>query len=516
MVSFKEKMKKLNFGFRIWILIIFILLSLISIFGLPPVFLDKGLIISDVDLNSTAFEQGFKQGMTIYSINNIAVNTVEDYSKIIKDSFDKNSSIHLIFSTNNENINYYADVPPRITLIEPPNTNIKLGLDLSGGSRALVKAKDADLSSQQANDLASVTRNRLNVYGLSDVNVNPVSDLSGNHFILVQIAGASTQDLKNLIESQGKFEAKISNETVFTGGNKDITSICRNDARCAYIDSCQSQGETSYCNFHFSIYLSESAANRHKEVLSTIPSSIENPGYLAEKLDLYVDNNLVDSLLISESLRDRITTQISISGSGSGLNQEEAYSQAKKSMNNLQTILLTGSLPYQLEIIKLDTISANLGSNFTKTILLAGILALIAVSIFVFLVYKKVKLSLAILLTSFSEVLITLGVASFIGWNLDLPSIAGILTTIGTGIDSQIVMLDESRFSQFSSLKQKLKRAFAIVLGSYLTTLAALFPLFWAVAGLFKGFAVTTIIGITIGILITRPAFGKILEKIEK
>jgi len=111
--------------------------------------------------------------------------------------------------------------------------------------------------------------------------------------------------------------------------------------------------------------------------------------------------------------------------------------------------------------------------------------------------------------------IIILGVASFINWNIDLPSIAGILATIGTGVDDQIIILDETRQEISLSIKQKLKRAFSIILGAYFTAVVALFPLLWAGAGLLKGFAITTIIGITAGVLITRPAFVDMIRKIE-
>jgi preprotein translocase subunit SecD len=41
-------------------------------------------------------------------------------------------------------------------------------------------------------------------------------------------------------------------------------------------------------------------------------------------------------------------------------------------------------------------------------------------------------------------------------------------------------------------------------------------PLFWAGAGLLRGFALTTIIGVSVGILITRPAFGEMVKKIQE
>ncbi|GAH56223.1 unnamed protein product, partial [marine sediment metagenome] len=61
------------------------------------------------------------------------------------------------------------------------------------------------------------------------------------------------------------------------------------------------------------------------------------------------------------------------------------------------------------------------------------------------------------------------GLQSLIEWNLDLPSIAGILATIGVGIDQQIIILDEARQEISLSIKQRMKRAFAIILGAYFT-----------------------------------------------
>ncbi|MBU2052995.1 MAG: protein translocase subunit SecD, partial [Nanoarchaeota archaeon] len=75
---------------------------------------------------------------------------------------------------------------------------------------------------------------------------------------------------------------------------------------------------------------------------------------------------------------------------------------------------------------------------------------------------------------------------------------------------------DETTQSTHLSFKQRIKRAFAIILGAYFTSLVALFPLMWAGAGLLKGFAITTIIGITAGVLITRPAFTDIVRMIEE
>jgi preprotein translocase subunit SecD len=335
--------------------------------------------------------------------------------------------------------------------------------------------------------------------------------------MLIEVAGISQQDLRELVGQQGKFEAKIGNETVFIGGEKDITSICRNDATCAGIESCQKDSNEKYfCNFKFTVYLSETAAERHAKITENLPLDPANTQYLSQKLDLFLDDKQVDSLFIGSELKGRVTTQVQISGSGSGDTEEDAYNDAKYSMNKLQTILITGSLPYKLEILKLDSASPILGKEFTKNIILLGVVVFIIVSVLLFLKYKKIKITLAVILTMFSEALITLGVAALIKWNLDAPSIAGIIAGMGTGVNDQIVIIDESASEESENLRDKIKRAFFIIIGAFFTIIAAMLPLFWAGAGLLRGFALTTIIGVCVGILITRPAFGEIIKKIQE
>jgi preprotein translocase subunit SecD len=512
MVCGKEKMK---LTWKIWLLIIVLFFSILSIFNFGNLFQD-GVLVTSVETNSSAFEQGLRQGQIITHIDGKEIKNLEEFSSVFKDKYISEENVKTIIKTQNSEIVLFSNNPPKITISEIPKTSIKTGLDLAGGSRALIQAEEKKLSSEEINDLVEITSNRLNEFGLTDLKVLPVSDLTGNHFMLVEIAGATPTDLEEILSKQGKFEARIGEEIAFIGGKeKDIASVCRGDATCAGIDSCQESNGGHYCNFRFSIYLSEEAANRHADITDKLDISLNNSEYLSEKLDLYLDDNLVDSLFIGVGLKGRVTTQIAISGSGSGETRNDAITAAEDSMHKLQTILITGSLPYKLEIVKLDTISPILGKEFIKTIFLAGLVALLAVAVIIFFRYKKFKSSIALLITSISEIIIILGIASFIEWNLDLPSIAGILATIGTGIDQQIIILDEARQTMLN-IKQRLKRAFSIILGAYFTALVALLPLLWAGAGLLKGFAITTIIGITTGVLITRPAFADMIRKIEE
>jgi preprotein translocase subunit SecD len=510
----KKRKMKIKFTWKIWLWIILIIFSLVSIF-ITPNFLQNGVLITNVDQNSSAFEQGLRQGQVITAIDGKTIANVNDFSKIIKDKVYTGEKIKTTITTTDTEYIIYSNQSLVLTVSDLPMTNLKFGLDLSGGARALVKAQDHKLTSSEVNDLVNVVSNRFNVYGISDISVKAVSDLSGNNFMLIEVAGATPADLENLISQQGKFEAKIANETIFSGGEKDITSVARSGQESG-IYSCAQVSQGYACEFRFVVYLSQAAAEKHANITNALDVNSTSTGnYLSKKLDLYLDDKLVDSLLISESLKGKVTTQIQVSGSGTGATKSDAYDNAVSQMNKLQTVLITGSLPFKLQIEKLDTISPTLGQNFSKYIFYAAIFALLVIAIIIFARYRG-KSAIAPLIVCTSEILITLGIAALIKWDLDLPSIAGILAAIGTGVDDQIVILDEAKQKGESlNIKQRMKRAFVIILGAYFTALVSLLPLLWAGAGLLKGFAVTTIIGISIGVFITRPAFADLVKIIE-
>ncbi|MFH1591922.1 MAG: protein translocase subunit SecD [Candidatus Woesearchaeota archaeon] len=505
------KIKKL-FSIRVIILLFVLLLCLIAINPNPYA---SGLEVKNV--GGEAASQGIKHGDVVESINGETIESIEEFNSVIG-SIGVNSTF--IFRSSGGEVAYITTQKPEITVQIVRTNNIQKGLDLSGGTRVLLRPDvERTVSDQEITNLIDVLNNRLNTYGLSDLQIRSAKDREGTKLVLIEIAGASRQEVKELIEQQGEFEAKIGNDTVFVGSEKDITFVCKDDGTCSGIRNCDESANGAFCTFEFQISLSGDAAKRHAEITKDIPIGAEEDGgrvYLELPLDLYLDGQLVSSLQISEGLKGLETTAILISGPGNGATQEAAYDDALKEMNRLQTVLITGSLPFGLEIEKLDSISPLLGGNFVKNAFFVGFLALITVSIITFIRFRKLKIVLPMMFTMASEVFIILGVAAFIGWRLDLVSIAGIIAAVGTGVDDQIVITDEVLRGQERAYnwKQRIKRAFFIIFAAYATTFVALLPLWNAGAGLVRGFAITTLIGITVGVLITRPAFASIVEKL--
>jgi preprotein translocase subunit SecD len=192
--------------------------------------------------------------------------------------------------------------------------------------------------------------------------------------------------------------------------------------------------------------------------------------------------------------------------------------QAVQELNRVTILLKSGKLPVSVSVGSVSTISAALGADFLKYSAIAGGVAGLAIIGIVLIRYRNLKIAAPIILTSFSEVFLILGTASLIGWQIDLVSVAGILAAVGTGIDYQIIIIDEIlRKEQEAVLSTvaKIKKAFSIIFMAAATIIFAMFPLIFLGLGTLKGFAITTILGVLIGLFITRPAYASIVNKLS-
>ena len=419
----------------------------------------------------------------------------------------------------NKTINESLGVDLGIRVYEAPSNNIQKGLDLAGGTRVLLQP-EVTVSDEDLDFILNNIRQRFNVYGLSDLVVKKVTDFTGESYILVEIAGASQSEVVDLLSKQGKFEAKIGDDVVFRGG-KDIKYVDKS-ATGSGLDprrGCQESSDGWLCGFRFGISLSPEAAKREADItskLTVVYDGTGGEGYLSKNISLFLDDVLVDELRIGSGLKGNAETEISISGSGTGPTRESAQENALNNMKELQTVLQTGSLPVKLNIIEVESVSPTLGTEFLKNMVLIGLLAILAVAIIVSVRYRKFIVSVPVIVTMLAEVVLLLGFAVIARWQLDLAAIAGILIAVGTGVDDQIVIVDETLRGRGKKSnydwKSKLKKAFFIIMASYFTTVVAMIPLLASGAGLLKGFALTTIAGVSFGVFITRPAFASIFE----
>ena len=310
--------------------------------------------------------------------------------------------------------------------------------------------------------------------------------------------------------------------------------------------------------FYFGVLISTEGARKFADVTSGVPSFLDvqsGERYLESKIYLYLDGELVSDLRISADLGGKVVQNPQITGARNEM--EDALKEKLK----LQTILRSGALPTSLETVSVNIVSPALGSEFFSSTLYAAVFAALAVVAVVFARYRNIKVAIPMVLTGLSESVIILGIAAvndsmvwmavlvinfivittawwkkheidiyawigallipligFAGWTIDLPAIGGIIAAIGTGMDDMIVITDETmrkkKEEKIYSLRERIKRAFVIIFGSAATTIAAMFPLMSIGIGFVRGFAITTVVGVLVGVLVTRPAYARIVEAV--
>ncbi|MEM7813572.1 MAG: hypothetical protein QW548_01590 [Candidatus Aenigmatarchaeota archaeon] len=447
-----------------------------------------------------------------------------------------------------------------VTVKPVASSNLKFGLDIEGGIRAILLLNQSDnLTLEQT---MSTLQTRINLYGLREASLRAVSS-EQQTFIEVAIAGGEPHEITDLLERQGSFAATIPIPIKLSGGSGSFEFASRHDVAVAGNDTITLDGsplrvgeskiidninvtlsslQPSAVNmtalafsgaditlvyfdpqhagvqrtqagyeWHFQVRLSQEAAERFAMItknLDTVVGTGASQSYLSSKIYLYLDSELVDELNIVADLKGKVVQEPSVTGFARTLEE------ASKSQKRLQSILRSGALPTRVEMVSMEVLSPRLGSAFISNILLAIGGAMAAVAAVVAVRYRRPKIIVPMVMTSLSEVLILFGASVVIGWTIDLASVAGILAIVGTGIDAQIILIDQTLrgAAEQLSMKERIKRALFMIFGSGGTTIGAMLPLMILGFGLLRGFALTTIVGVMVGIFIVRPAFGEIMK----
>ncbi len=205
------------------------------------------------------------------------------------------------------------------------------------------------------------------------------------------------------------------------------------------------------------------------------------------------------------------TTSLMISGFAP--NREEA----QRRVDELLVILSSGSLPAPISLVSEYIIPPEYGFSSFLTFMAALVVAMVSVAAFIALRYRKKEIFLPISATILSEVILVLGFASLIGWRLDIPSLVGMIAAVGSGVDDQIIITDEmlrrrQEIKKELSLITRVKRAFFVVFASASSLGAVMIPMWFSGIPSLMGFALTTLAGILLGVLITRPAYAEVLK----
>ncbi len=168
--------------------------------------------------------------------------------------------------------------------------------------------------------------------------------------------------------------------------------------------------------------------------------------------------------------------------------------------NDLALLLRSGALPAKLTVIEERTVGPGLGADSIEAGRTATYIAALLVCGLMFAVYGLFGFiaNLALIV----HIGLIFGIMSAMQATLTLPGIAGIVLTIGTAVDSNVLIYERMREevrsgrSIVSAVEAGFNRAFATILDSNVTTLIAALILFLVGSGPIRGFALTLVIGI--------------------
>ena len=189
----------------------------------------------------------------------------------------------------------------------------------------------------------------------------------------------------------------------------------------------------------------------------------------------------------------------------------------------LSKMLRTGALPASLVYLEQRTVGASLGADSIKEGVTAAVVGVLVVMAFMLVYYRGSGINADLAL--FLNLVILLGFMGFTGSMLTLPGIAGVILTIGMGVDSNVLIFERIREevragkAASAAVDQGFAHAWITIVDTHVTTIVSAAILFVFGTGPVKGFAVTLTFGLAANLFtavyVSRVIFDAHLNKMK-
>ena len=197
---------------------------------------------------------------------------------------------------------------------------------------------------------------------------------------------------------------------------------------------------------------------------------------------------------------------------------------SQETAHDLALVLRAGALPASIKYLEERTVGPSLGADSIRHGMQASILSLIVVMIFM-LFYYRLSGANAVLALILNLIILLAALAAF-GAVLTLPGIAGVILTIGMGVDSNVLVFERIREelrngkSPASAVDAGFDKAFLTIIDTHVTTVVSAFFLFLFGTGPIRGFAITLTIGLIANVFtaiyVSKTIFQYHLTKMER
>ena len=432
---------------------------------------------------------------------------------------------------------------------EPVTQSTQLGLDLQGGVSAQLRGSQTgggNVSREEMEQASDLIRQRIDRLGVAEPDVR----VQGQDQIVVQIPGVENpkeiidiigrtaqlgfyqvlafdgrqglpqgeieptrieieEDLRDDEDFEpGKTKVLFEESPSLTGNGTDVTgyvvrsepdltggALRQNGANVEF-----DQSNERVVSLQLTAEGGDKMAELTQEMLNESTVSGEPP-----LLAIALDQDIQSAPEVQGVLQD----QISISGGQpGGLPEDEA--------RQLETVLNSGALPVNMEIISQTTVGPTLGLSSLRSGLFAALVGFALVLVLLVIIYRAlgVVAALALLVYAF----LMWGIVVAVPVTMTLPGIAGIVLSIGVAADANVVIFERIKEevrrgrTPRAAIQAGYDRGFRAILDGNVTTLITAFILFALSTGSVRGFAVLLVIGVILSmftaVVVTRALLG--------
>ncbi|MBC7082171.1 MAG: protein translocase subunit SecD [Firmicutes bacterium] len=359
---------------------------------------------------------------------------------------------------------------------------MNLGLDLRGGTRMVLEARDTDTVKADEDAVVrakEVIERRVNQLGVAE----PVIYRQGAKRIVVELAGVKDpQRAKEIIGRTAQLEFKDDQGNVIMTGNdlKNATA-----------------GPDEYGRPAVHFELTAEGARKFEK------ATRENIG---RPISIYLDQELLSAPVVQSVIKDK--------GQITGIGSME---RAK----DLSMMLRAGALPVPLDLLHSEVLEPILGKESIDQSKVAAIIGAGLVVLFMLAIYRLPGTMADIALGMYA--LIVLAVLAAIHAVLTLPGIAGLILSVGMAVDANVIIFERIKEEMRggkrlrAAIEAGFTRAFGCILDSNVTTLITAGVLYIYGTGAVRGFAVTLGLGILASmftaIVVTRILITAVVDR---
>jgi preprotein translocase subunit SecD len=408
--------------------------------------------------------------------------------------------------------------------------------DPSGYTLTLRGAAIAQIQENTMTQSLETIDRRINALGLTEPTIQLRGGQNSNE-ILVQLPGeGDPSEAKRVIQAGGQLELKlVEDPAVYTSETDALskhggllpagTELVSGRVAARAIPGAPSDSEGWYILTRAAVVtgrdLRSATENRNANNPGQWVVDFTLSGEAARRFGPFTQQNISRQMAIV--LDHHVYSAPTINGriDDSGL-IEGNFTQ--ESAHELALVLRAGALPASIKYLAERTVGPSLGADSIRHGVQASVFSLLVVMIFM-LFYYRLSGGNAVLALILNLVILLAALAAF-GAVLTLPGIAGVILTIGMGVDSNVLVFERIREelrngkSPASAVEAGFDKAFLTIIDTHVTTVVSAFFLFLFGTGPIKGFAITLTIGLIANVFtaiyVSKTIFQYHLTKMDR